>query len=166
MSLTPFILTSRSADPFLSDPFFRDSWQIFDPFRDEHFTGRRSGHGGDGSDPTRQLSPLLTSDLMETEKEFKVLADLPGVNPQDLELTIEGSSLLMKAERKHTHENKTDKYHSLERSYGKVQRRIKLPKNADLANATTRFKDGVLTVTIPKVVEQPAAPTKLTINCE
>eukprot|EP00388_Colpodella_angusta_P006471 GDKJ01019108.1.p1 GENE.GDKJ01019108.1~~GDKJ01019108.1.p1 ORF type:complete len:166 (+),score=26.45 GDKJ01019108.1:93-590(+) len=165
MSLTPFILTSRSADPFLSDPFFRDSWQIFDPFRDEHFAGRRSGHGGE-ADLTRQLSPLLTSDLVETEKEFKVLADLPGVNPQDLELSIEGSTLLMKAERKHTHENKTDKYHSLERSYGKVQRRIKLPKNADLTNASTRFKDGVLTVTIPKVAEQPAAPTKLTINCE
>ena len=113
---------------------------------------------------SRQLSPLLTSDILETENEFKILADLPGVSPQDLELTLEGSTLLMKAERKHTHENKTDKYHSLERSYGKVERRIKLPKSADLANANTRFKDGVLTVTVPKVAEKP--PTKLTVNCE
>jgi len=115
-------------------------------------------------DLSRQLSPLLTSDILETETEFKILADLPGVSPQDLELNVEGSTLLMKAERKHTHENKTDKYHSLERSYGKVQRSIKLPKNADLANASNRFKDGVLTVTVPKVAEKP--PTKLTINCE
>ena len=115
---------------------------------------------------SRQLSPLLTSDILETENEFKILADLPGVSPQDLELTVEGSTLLMKAERKHTHENKTDKYHSLERSYGKVQRRFKLPKSADLANANTRFKDGVLTVTVPKIVEKPASPTKLAVNYE
>eukprot|EP00388_Colpodella_angusta_P001021 GDKJ01003419.1.p1 GENE.GDKJ01003419.1~~GDKJ01003419.1.p1 ORF type:complete len:129 (-),score=20.73 GDKJ01003419.1:142-528(-) len=117
-------------------------------------------------DLSRQLSPLLTSDLVETENEFKVLADLPGVDPKDLELTIEGSSLVKKAERKHTHETNTDKYHTLERSYGTVQRKIKLPKNADLANATTRFKDGVLTVSFPKLAQLPVASTKLPVNYE
>jgi len=157
--MTNYNNNSRSVDPF-----FRDDWQIFDPFRDDFFSGRRSGFGG--GDLTRQLSPLLTSDLVETENEFKILADLPGVNPQDLELSIEGSSLVMKAERKHTHETNTDRYHSLERSYGTVQRRIKLPKNADLANANTRFKDGVLTVTFPKLAQLPASSTKLPINYE
>jgi len=150
-----FITNARSTDPFVRDPFLRNTWQIYDPSRDDIL-----------SSLTNQQSSLLSSDILETETEFKILADLPGVSAQDLELTVEGSTLLMKAERKHTHENKTDKYHSLERSYGKVQRRFKLPKNADLANASTRFKDGVLTVSVRKIVEKPPSPTKLTVNYE
>mgnify|MGYP006191576687 CR=1 FL=1 len=166
MSLSPFIFTTtRSADPFFSDPFLRNTWQIYDPARKDLFSGRQSGFGREGDLNRHQAqATLFTCDLLETENEFKVLADLPGVSPQDLELTIEGSTLLMKAERKHTHENKTDKYHCLERSYGKVQRSFKLPKNADLTNATTRFKDGVLTVSVPKVADKP--PTKLAVNYE
>jgi len=76
----------------------------------------------------KQFSPLLTSDIIESEREFKVLADLPGVSAEDLDVSIEGSTLVMKAERKHTHQADTDKYHSLERSYGSVQRQIKMPK--------------------------------------
>jgi HSP20 family protein len=58
----------------------------------------------------------------------------------------------MKAERKHVHEKQTDKVHRLERSYGSVKRRVALPKNADL-NANTKFSNGVLVVTIPKLPE-------------
>ncbi len=114
----------------------------------------------------KQFSPLLTSDIIESEREFKVLADLPGVSAEDLEVSIERSTLVMKAERKHTHQTDTDKYHSLERSYGSVQRRIKMPKTADMSLASTKLKDGVLTVTIPKLLELPPASIKLKINCE
>ena len=155
----------RAVDNFARDPFGRDSWQIFDPFRDEFFSTRKSVFG-EANDLTKPFAPLLTSDLVETDNEFKVLADLPGVSAEDLDLSIEGNMLVMKAERKHTHEANTDKYHSLERSYGTVQRRIRLPKTADMANANTKFKDGVLTVTFPKLAELPPASTKLKINSE
>ncbi len=147
------------------DPFSLASWQISDPFRDEFFSTRKFALGGAG-DLTKQFSPLLTSDLVETDKDFKVLADLPGVSIEDLDVSIEGNVLVMKAERKHTHKTDTDKYHTLERSYGTVQRRIRLPKTADMANANTKFKDGVLTVTFPKLAELPPSSTKLKINSE
>jgi len=141
-----------------ADPFGRDNWHVFDPFRDEYFAGR--------DNLTKQFAPLLTSDLIESEKEFKVLADLPGVSAEDLEVSIESSTLVLKAERKHSHQADTDKYHSLERSYGSVQRRIRLPKTADMSLASTKLKDGVLTVTIPKLAELPPSSIKLKINSE
>jgi HSP20 family protein len=145
-------------------PFFRDDWLVSDPFRDEFFSLFR--HNSDGQDLSKQRSPLLTSDLVETDTEFKVYADLPGVAQSDVDIQIEGQALVMKAERKHTHETKTDKFHSMERSYGTVQRRFVLPKTADLGHAAAKFKDGVLTVTVPKLAQLPPTSTKLNIDCE
>eukprot|EP01032_Pedospumella_encystans_P024430 gene24430-27634_t len=156
---------ARAVEPFLRDPFGFDSWQVSDPFRDEFFVNHKSVFGN-SLDLTKPFAPLLTSDIIETDNEFKVLADLPGVSAEDLDLSIEGNTLVMRAERKHTHETNTDKYHSLERSYGTVQRSIRLPKTADMANANTKFKDGVLTVTFPKHAQLPPAATKLKINSE
>ena len=98
-----------------------------------------------------KFSPLLKADLIESESEYKVSADLPGVKAEDLEITVDHNCLLLKAERKQSHDNKTDKVHTIERSYGMVQRRIQLPRNADMDHAVTNLKNGVLTVTFPKV---------------
>jgi len=98
-----------------------------------------------------KLTPLLKADLTESDGEYKVSADLPGVKAEDLEITVDHNCLLLKAERKQSHDNKTDKVHTIERSYGMVQRRIELPRNADMDHAVTNLKNGVLTVTFPKV---------------
>jgi len=121
----------------------------------------------------QQLQPLtrlLSADLVENENEFKVLVDLPGVDPQkDLEITLNNKNnvLTLKAERQHEREEKNDKnkVHYTERSYGSVQRSIRLPKNADLDGAQTHFNNGVLTVTFPKLAPvAPVGPRKLKIN--
>lgn len=155
MSLMPF----RS---LLEDPFGHD-WLIHDPFRDELFSGVKSATG---ADLAKAVAPLMSMDLVENDNVYQVMADVPGVDAADLELTVEGNSLVMKAERKHVHETKTDKVHKLERSYGSVKRRVLLPKNADMNNANTKFANGVLTVTIPKLAEVPPSTRKLTINQE
>ena len=103
-----------------------------------------------------KFSPLLKADLIESESEYKVSADLPGVNAEDVEISVDHNCLLLKAERKQSHDNKTDKIHTIERSYGMVQRRIQLPRNADMDQAVTNFKNGVLTVTFPKVARLSA----------
>jgi HSP20 family protein len=157
MALLPF----RSV--FDIEPSFSRDWLISDPFRDEFFAGMKSSSG---SELTKPFAPLLTSDLIETETEYKVLADLPGVEPSALDLHIEKNNLVMKAERKHSHETKTDKVHSLERSYGTVQRVIRLPKNADMDKASTSFKNGVLTVTFPKLAHVAPEKRKLEIKSE
>ena len=149
MSLLPF---KNVFDRYGSD------WQIFDPFRDEFFSGMRSV-----GDLTKPFSPLLTADLIETPAEYQVFADLPGVEPSDLDISIDDCCLVMKAERKHTYDTRTGKVHSLERTYGTVQRRIQLPKNCDCEHVQTLFKNGVLTVTFPKRMVPPASK-KLTIN--
>jgi len=117
------------------------------------------------------LTRLLSADLVENENEFKVLADLPGVDAtKDLEITLDSKShmLTLKAERKHEREEKNDKnkVHYTERSYGSVQRSIRLPKNADLDGAQTHFDNGVLTISFPKLAPLPAPPSvrRLEIN--
>ena len=146
----------------LDDPFGHD-WLIHDPFRDQLFANTKTATG---TDLAKAFSPLMSMDLVESDNGYQVMADLPGVDATDLDLSVEGNALVMKAERKHVHETKTDKVHRLERSYGSVKRRVVLPKNADMANANTKFNNGVLTVSIPKLAEVPPSSRKLVINKE
>jgi len=104
--------------------------------------------------PMGQLSSLLSTDLVETENEFRMMVDLPGVDPKDLQLTLDNDVLEMKAERKFSNETTTNKVHCAERSYGMIQRRVKLPANADTGGVQTSFLNGVLTVTFPKRQQQ------------
>lgn len=144
------------------DPFGLD-WLMDDPFRDSFFGNMKTSTG---LDMAKAISPLMSVDLMEKDDSYQVLADLPGVDVKDLEVHVEGQSLIMKAERKHVHQADTDKVHRLERSYGSVQRRMQLPKNADLSNAATKFNNGVLSVSVPKLVQLPPASRKLEINSQ
>lgn len=140
--------------------FFNDDWQIFDPFRDEFF---RDPHNA-VSRTTRGFAPLLSADLIEKPDAFEVHADLPGVSPEHLEITMHNNNVLeVKAERKNVHEAETDKVHTLERSYGSVMRRIRLPNTADKDRAVSSFRNGVLTVTFPKM-DAPAGTRKIPIN--
>lgn len=114
----------------------------------------------------RQLSPLLGSDLVESESDYKIHVDLPGVEAGDVDISlVENKFLVIQAERKYVHEEEKDKVHSMERSYGKVQRRFRIPANADVDKADTSFKNGVLTLVFPKkVVNAEGNVRKLTIN--
>ena len=151
MSLLPF----RSV---FDDPVGQE-WLTHDPFRDIFFGNLKTGSGRDMIKP---ITPLLATDLIEQENEFKVIADLPGVDPADLEVTIDDHTLSLIAERKHVHELNKDQVFRLERSYGKVQRKIYLPKNANLNEASVKFANGVLCVCVPK--NAPTEPKKLEIT--
>ena len=134
--------------------FFNDEWTIFDP-RMETLTKK-------SVDQSRALAPLLSADLIETPTDFHVHADLPGVDLADLHVTIEDKRLKIEAERKHVHEADTDKIHSLERSYGKVMRQIRIPQNVDMEKVTTTFKNGVLNIIFPKI--EPPAPKSIRLE--
>lgn len=140
--------------------FFEDEWSVFDP---EFAALVNSDSGIKMNRDENALAPLLTSDLIESSTDYHVYADLPGVDIKDLDVSIEGSSLVIKAERKHVHETGTARFHSMERSYGKVTRSISIPKNVDLENVETIFRNGVLSVSFPKL--QPASTSrKLTVT--
>lgn len=89
-------------------------------------------------------------DVSEDEKEIKVMAELPGVQPENIDIQISGGRLLIKGEKKFEDEEKKDNYHRIERSYGSFQRSVSLPTNVDEENVKASFRDGVLTLTMPK----------------
>ena len=116
---------------------------------------------------TKDFMPLMGTDLIESDTDFHVHVDLPGVNPEDLEVTIQDKFLCLKAERKYVHEENTDKVHSMERSFGTVQRKIRIPNNADMDQVATVMKNGVLTITMPKKpMKEDSGIRKLQVNME
>ena len=89
-------------------------------------------------------------DIEETEKEYLYKADLPEMKKEDVKVAMDDGILTMEGERKQETDEKGKKFHRVERSYGKFVRRFALPTEIDAGSANAEFKDGVLTVRVPK----------------
>ncbi|HEV3168370.1 MAG TPA: Hsp20/alpha crystallin family protein [Isosphaeraceae bacterium] len=105
---------------------------------------------------------ILPLDISENENEFIVKASLPGMRPEDVQITVHGDTVTIRGEMKDEEEKKDDHYHLRERRYGQFQRTVSLstPVSADKAKA--HFENGVLTLTLPKSEE--AKPKQIKIN--
>ena len=112
------------------------------------------------------MKSILNIDLVENETEFQVHADLPGVEEKDLDISVENNYLVIKGHREKNYESTNSTEHRIERSYGTVQRSIRLPPNADQSSCNAHFDNGVLTVTLTKI--PPAQPTsnKIQVNVD
>ena len=88
--------------------------------------------------------------VKEDEKAIEITAEVPGLKPEDIELTLTGDILTLKGEKKNQHEEKTEDYHLVERRYGSFQRSFRLPVEVDRAKLAATHKDGILTVTLTK----------------
>jgi len=93
-------------------------------------------------------TPLV--DVCEDKDSVLVRADLPGLNKEDIDLSILGSTLTIKGEKKSESEVKEENYHRVERSYGLFQRSVQLPAEVDESKVEASYKDGVLEVKLPK----------------
>lgn len=89
-------------------------------------------------------------DISETNEEFVIKAELPGINKDDVKVAVEDGIVRIQGERKHEKEEKDKKFHRIERSYGSFLRTFSLPMNVDEAKIQAQFKDGLLTVRLPK----------------
>jgi HSP20 family protein len=89
-------------------------------------------------------------DITEDEKEYIIKAELPGVKQEDVKVTVEGGVLSITGERKAEKEEKDKKYHRIERSYGSFVRSFAFPEGAASDKVSAEFKDGVLSVRLPK----------------
>jgi HSP20 family protein len=89
-------------------------------------------------------------DVQETEQEYLIKADLPEVKKEDVKVTVHEGVMTLEGERKLEKEEKGKKFHRIEREYGRFVRRFTLPDGADEAKVVADFKDGVLSVRIPK----------------
>lgn len=89
-------------------------------------------------------------DILETENELVVKADLPGVDLKDVDIRIENGTLSIKGERKFEEKKENGGYHRIERSYGSFARYFSLPDTVEAEKVNAAYKEGVLTVTLPK----------------
>ena len=93
---------------------------------------------------------LPAVDIRETEKEYVVAAELPGIRREDVRVRLEDNVLTVEGERRQEKETKGERMHRIERVYGSFQRRFTLPDDADAGNIHAESKDGVLTVHVAK----------------
>ena len=102
--------------------------------------------------PRVGLSGLLrpSLDISESEKHYTVRVELPGVEPDQVRVDVANRNLAIRAEKRQEREEEDEGYHCVERSYGSVQRVLSLPDDADEDGAVARFRNGVLTLRIPR----------------
>lgn len=95
----------------------------------------------------------LALDVTESDDNFMVKASIPGINPDDLEITFSDNVLTIKGEAFETEESEETVWHLRERRFGAFQRSITLPTPVNVDDIDASYQDGVLTLTIPKVEE-------------
>ena len=101
-------------------------------------------------------------DIIENERGIVIKAELPGIDPKDVTVTIDNNVLTLKGERHVEKEAKKENFHRMERAYGVFARSFALPEHVDGAKVTAEFKDGLLTVTLPR--SDAAKPRAIEIN--
>src|SRR5688572_8181101 len=121
----------------------REMDRLFEDFSDN------GGRGG-----MEKWAPSM--DVSETPEALVVKAELPGVDPKEVEISVSGDTLTVKGEKKEEKEEKGKTWHRLERSYGSFFRSMTLPMPVDADRITAEAKDGVLTITLPKTEKAKA----------
>lgn len=96
---------------------------------------------------------VASVDISESEKEITVIADMPGMEEEDIDITLNDGVLTLKGERETEHESKDKDFLRVERSYGTFMRRIQLPADIDDNAVKADFSKGVLKVVLPKTAE-------------
>lgn len=107
-----------------------------------------------------EWAPLV--DISEDDGEYLIRADLPGVEKDQVKVTVENGVLLISGERSSEKEEKNMKYHRIERSYGSFIRSFVLPDDADGTKVKADFKNGILKVHLPK--DENAKPKSIEIK--
>lgn len=113
-----------------------------------------------GENGARGWVPAL--DVIEKPDAFEISVDLPGIDPADVEITVEDSTLTLSGSREFTGEVQDEQVHRVERRYGAFSRSLSLPRNVKADEIAAAFDKGVLTVRVPKAEE--AMPKKIEIK--
>jgi HSP20 family protein len=143
-----------------------DRW---DPFRDlmsiqnelNRLFGRTYGAAEGGSGTTGSWVPPI--DVFESSDKYVVAVELPGIEPSDVEVSVEDSTLTIRGQREFFYKDAAeDAFRRVERRYGQFTRTVTLPTTADVEKVDATFDKGVLTVEVPK--REEAKPRKITVK--
>jgi HSP20 family protein len=135
------------------DPFVAFRHEIDRMFDD--FSGSRERGLAPWSHQWTGFEPRV--DVIETDTEVKVSAELPGLAAEDVHVTVTRNVLSIKGEKRQEREQKGENWYRTERSYGSFERAISLPQGTDTEQADAAFEKGVLTITFAKTEERQAA---------
>ena len=103
-------------------------------------------------------------DVVETEKSVEVKTELPGMTAKEVDITLDRGLLVIKGEKKEEKEEKDRYYHRVERRHGTFCRSVRLPGGVKEEKIEATFKDGVLTVVLPKVEAETKAVTHIEVH--
>ncbi|MGK7294941.1 MAG: Hsp20/alpha crystallin family protein [Candidatus Wenzhouxiangella sp. M2_3B_020] len=127
------------------DPFARMHREMDRMF--ENFFGAASPAAGQV-----MLKPSI--DIAESKKAYKISVEVPGMDPSDIDLRIEADALVVSGEKKQESDDEDEGFHRVERSYGRFQRVLTLPADADAEHIEADFKKGVVRIRVPRVKEE------------
>jgi len=150
--MSVFITQRRAADPFHSlrrlNTMLDDAFATWPLQREENGT------------LTAAWTPAV--DVFEDKDAVKIIAELPGVKPADVKLSIENNVLTLRGEKKQVAEETTERVHRYERSYGMFERTFALPNTVDGDKIEAHVENGVLTVKLPKA--ERARPREIPVK--
>jgi len=141
---------------------FRDLVAVQDRLNrifDDTFRGNPRGSDEDWA-LGGQWAPSV--DIFEHEGNLVLRAELPGIEPKDVDVRVENNVLTLRGERKFESEVKREKYHRVERAYGTFSRSFTLPNVVDTEKIKAEYKDGVLQVTLPQ--REEAKPKQIQVS--
>ncbi|CAN8255006.1 unnamed protein product [Cochlearia groenlandica] len=147
MSIVPSFFGGRRTNVF--DPFSLDMW---DPFE-----GFMTPSGLSNAPAAKDVAAFTNAkvDWRETREAHVFKADLPGLKKEEVKVEVEdGNVLQISGERSCENDEKSDKWHRVERSSGKFMRRFRLPENAKVEEVKACMENGVLSVIVPKAEEK------------
>ncbi len=154
-------IASRAARSDDDHPFYalqRQMNSLFDDFFSGVDAAPRSLTAGGGG------SFLPSVDVKESDKDYVIRAELPGVDELDIDVTVSADGVTIKGEKKEEKEDKGKNYYYMERSYGSFERFIPLAVEAGEDKARASFKNGVLNITVAKSAASQSRATKILIK--
>jgi HSP20 family protein len=116
-------------------------WNMFDLFFDDFGLA-------DFFNDKEVLMPAV--DISETEKEYVITGEIPGVDAKDLDVTLTDGILTIKGEKKQENEEKNENYHCIERHYGRFERSFRIPDRVKTDKLDATYKDGIFKLSLPK----------------
>ncbi|WP_429290757.1 Hsp20/alpha crystallin family protein [Paraburkholderia sp. CI3] len=150
----------RAPWPDIPRLFAREPWRALEEFFHDPFAGRGALERWFGDFSSSRFQPRI--DVVDEGKVLRVTAELPGMEREDLSVSVEDGAIVLRGEKKQDVRSEEDGCYRLERAYGSFMRTIPMPENADPGHALAKFDNGVLTLTVPK--SEPARSTSRTID--
>jgi HSP20 family protein len=123
---------------------------------DHFFRGVESDYGMESG---AWMPPV---DLVENNEKITVKAEIPGVDPKEINISIQDNTLIIKGEKKEEKEEKGKNYYRMERRYGSFARSINLPASVDTGKVTAEYKNGVLEISLQK--KEEVKPKQITVK--